>query len=131
SLLQGALALLLIVALHVVLRMNGVADEDVRLVTFVTIVLTNVGLIFVNRTFDGSLDAALRRPNASLRIMLAVLALVLALVLGLPWFRHVFGFGAVHWTYLMASVAVSVALALMLEWMKRWWSPLADVQSSG
>ena len=128
SLLQGALALLVVVALHVALRFGGVVDEDVRLVTFVTVVLTNVALIFVNRTFGGSLDGALRRPNASLRIMLVVLTIVLALVLGLPWFRHVFGFGTVHWSYLMASVAVSAALALVLEWMKRWWSPLASAQ---
>ena len=66
SLLQGALAFVLVAAIFIVAVRRGMPETEVRALTFFSLVLAIIGLIFVNRSFSASLMTALRRPNPAL-----------------------------------------------------------------
>ncbi|HZR37419.1 MAG TPA: cation-translocating P-type ATPase [Nevskia sp.] len=125
SLLQGVLVLILIIGFHAALRATGMPQADARAMTFISLVLANVALIFVNRSFSSSLAEAVRRPNAALWRGLAGLTALLSAVLYVPYLRHLFGFGMLHWDDLLLSMGVCAALLCGLEAAKRRLSPLA------
>ncbi|MBL6749589.1 MAG: cation-translocating P-type ATPase [Nevskia sp.] len=130
SLLQGVLTTCLVLGFHAALRRAQMPDPDARAISFVSLVLTNVALIFVNRNFGGSLLEALRQPNPILWRMLAALVVLLGAVLYTPFLKHLFGFGTLHWDDLGISLGASTALLLVLEALKPLLSPLAQAASA-
>ena len=121
SLLQGSLAL---VALAVVLLVGIGRDmptDELRALMFTSLVLINVGLIVVNRSFSSSLTVALRRPNLFLWFLLALVAGVLTVALTWPPAMDLFQFGTLHVDDLGVSLAATVGLILCLEALKPWW----------
>jgi Ca2+-transporting ATPase len=124
SLLQGALALLLVSAIYVSSLLLGSSESEVRALTFVSLVLTNIGLIFVNRSFEGSLMSAVRRPNPILWGLIGATAAVLAITLSWPPARLLFKFGPLHADDLLlclgAGLAVFVASNLVKTVIRRW-----------
>ncbi len=121
SLLQGVLAL---VALAIVLFVGISRDmptDELRALMFTSLVLINVGLIVVNRSFSSSLSVALRRPNAFLWFLLSVVAAVLTLALTWPPAMDLFQFGPLHADDLGVSLIVTVGLIVCLEAVKPWW----------
>ena len=121
SLLQGALA---VVALAVVLLVGIGRDmptEELRALMFTSLVLINVGLIVVNRSFSSSLSVALRRPNLFLWFLLAVVASVMTAALTWPPAMDLFQFGPLHADDLGVSLVVTVVLILCLEALKPLW----------
>ena len=121
SLLQGALAL---VALAVVLLVGIGRDmptDELRALMFTSLVLINVGLIVVNRSFSSSLSAALRRPNMFLWLLLSLVAGVLTVALTWPPAMDLFRFGPLHADDLGVTLIATVGLILGLEALKPWW----------
>ena len=121
SLLQGALA---VVALAVVLLVGIGRDmptEELRALMFTSLVLINVGLIVVNRSFSSSLSVALRRPNLFLWFLLAVVASVMTAALTWRPAMDLFQFGPLHADDLGVSLIATVVLILCLEALKPWW----------
>ena len=120
-LLQGALA---VVALAVVLLVGIGRDmptEELRALMFTSLVLINVGLIVVNRSFSSSLSVALRRPNLFLWFLLAVVASVMTAALTWRPAMDLFKFGPLHADDLGVSLVVTVVLILCLEALKPLW----------
>ena len=58
SLLQGTFALVLVSAIFLVASRRGMPEAEVRALTFFSLVLAIVGLIFVNRSFSASVVTA-------------------------------------------------------------------------
>ena len=126
SLLQGLVTLGLLLGFHAALRAAGMPEPDAHAISFVSLVLTNVALIFVNRSFSTSLVDAVRRPNVLLWRGLLLLATLLLAVLYVPYLKHLFGFGTLHWDNLALSTCASILLICGLEISKRWLSPLVQ-----
>ncbi len=85
SVLQGGLAFGLIGAIFLIALQSGMPDDEVRALTFISLVLSIVSLILINRSFSTSLIAAFRRPNPTLAwILLAVTAILGSSSFGLP-----------------------------------------------
>lgn len=89
--------------------------------TFFSLVLTIVGLIFVNRTFSESLLIALLRPNRSLVIVVAVVAAALGGTLLWPLASSLFQFGPLHLDDLTVTLAAGIAVLVCLELLKHFW----------
>ncbi len=121
GLLQGGLAL---AALAVVL-FAGVArdmpEDELRALMFTSLVLINVSLILVNRSFSSSLVVAARRPNAFLWYLLGLVATVLTVALTWPPAMALFRFGPLHLDDLVVSAASGIALLLIMELIKPFW----------
>ena len=118
SLLQGAVAFALVATIFLVALGRGMPEAEVRSLTFFSLVLTIVGLIFVNRSFGASLVTALRRPNPALGFVLLGVAAMLSLTLLWPFARGLFRFGPLHLDDLALALGAGVFVLVFLELLK-------------
>lgn len=93
----------------------GLADAQVRALTFSTLVLAIVALILVNRTGSASPIAALTRPNRALAVVLPLVAAVLAVVLFWAPAQVMFGFATLPTPMLAVPPLAAIALLFGLE----------------
>jgi Ca2+-transporting ATPase len=121
SVLQGAAALLVVVAAYVIASARGLAPDEVRTLSFVALLGVNVALIFSTRTFGSSLRAAMGRPNRSLLWGLGAVVTSVALVLGLAPIRGFFGLGSLRGSDLLLCLSAAASLVGLLAWFKRRW----------
>jgi Ca2+-transporting ATPase len=130
SLLQGALALALVATIFVVASSRGMPEREVRALTFFSLVVTIVSLIFVNRSFSASLGAALRRPNPALAWVLMAVATMLGLTLLWPLASSLFRFGPLHADDLSLTLAAGLLVLGALEALKPTRSEVTRPRSS-
>jgi Ca2+-transporting ATPase len=96
-------------------------ETELRALTFFTLVIVIIALIFVNRSFKASLVTALGRPKPSLVLVLVTVAGILAMVNLLPAARDIFRFGPLHADDLILTAGAGVAVLLVLEAAKPLW----------
>jgi Ca2+-transporting ATPase len=121
SLVQGAFALLLVGSVYFLGIRRGMPEGEVRALAFAALVLTNIGLVLVNRSFSSSLWRAVSRRNPALWIVLGVaLPLLLA---GVSWqpAQAIFRFGPLHADDLAICLGAAAGLLVALELLKRLW----------
>ena len=121
SLLQGGLALTALAAVLFAGVAREMPEEELRALMFTSLVLINVSLILVNRSFSSSLVVALRRPNAFLWFLLAAVAAVLTVALTWPPAMTLFRFGPFHIHDLAVSAGAGLSLLLLMELIKPLW----------
>lgn len=92
-----------------------------RVLLFTSLVLINMGLILVNRSFKASLVRAILQPNRSLWILLGTVSVLLAIAILWPPARSLFHFGRLHWDDLSICAAVGVSSLIALEALKSVW----------
>jgi len=100
---------------------QGMAENEIRALTFFSLVLTIVGLIFVNRSFSASLLTAITRPNRSLMIVVVVVASTLSGTLLWPFATNLFRFGPLHLNDLAVTIGAGFAVLACLELLKPLW----------
>ncbi len=121
SVVQGMLAFALVAGIFLFALHWGMPEDKIRALTFFSLVLTIVGLIFVNRTFSESLLTALVRPNASLAFVVVVVAAALGGTLLLPLASNLFQFGPLYLDELAVTFAAGAAVLVCLEFLKPFW----------
>ena len=121
SLLQGALVLALVAAVYAVALKTGLPEPEVRALAFVSLIFTNVGLIFANRSFAASPIKALRQPNAPLWWITAATGSLIALILLLPPARSLFRFGPLHGDDVAICFGAGLATLAILQALKPFW----------
>jgi len=89
--------------------------EDARVLTFATLVISDLGLILANRARSGSIFTALQPRNRALEIVLAGAVALLVIVIAAPGLRQLFGFGVVHADDLLV---IGAAALLALVWLE-------------
>jgi len=128
---QGAGLLLLLILVFAGVRSAAKSDDAARAVMFMALVLSNLGLIYANRSWA---RAAWRTPSTPNRafvwIALATLAL-LACVLAIPGVSQLFAFTAPTAPMLLAGAGVAAVGLLWFQGVKwgfrRWRAdPIAD-----
>jgi Ca2+-transporting ATPase len=99
----------------------GLPETDARSLTFVSLVLVDLGLVLVNRSFATSLAELIGKANRALVWVTAVTVALLALVLISPVGRALFRFGPLHADDLTLVVLIVVSVFATLEFLKRFW----------
>ena len=92
SLLQGLGVLLILVALYGFALNRGLDESRARAVAFTTLIVANIGLILINRSWTHSIMTTIRAPNPALWWVAGGATLFLALVLQVPALRELFRF---------------------------------------
>jgi len=115
---QGGVALGLVATIFVVALGQGMPVDEVRALTFFSLVTAIVALIFANRSFSPSPLAALLRPNWLLGIALGVVAVSLSAMLLWPPAQGLFRFGPLHLNDLAWVGATGLAALLLVEALK-------------
>jgi Ca2+-transporting ATPase len=108
-------ALLVVCGALIIVTHEQFAANDMRAVVFSTLVLTNVGLIFVNRSFHASFIGIFLRPNPALWLLMGVVGAVLGAALYWQPLQELFRFGPLHWGDLMICTGAALALVATLE----------------
>ncbi len=126
SVFQGSSVLGIVLAIFLVSLRLGKPEPEARALTFTTLVVANLALILVNRSWDRPLWATLRRPNRALWwIVFGTLAL-LGGVLCVPPVRELFRMSILHWDDLALSGAAGVA---SVGWFEVWKAVRARARS--
>ena len=119
SLIQGLfvlLATLLVLgyALHL-----GASDELARALTFSTVVIGNLGLILVNRSWRHSILGTVKKYNPALWWVITAALIFLMLVLSVPMLRGIFHFAPVSPLQFLYCVMAGLASVLWFELYKK------------
>jgi Ca2+-transporting ATPase len=96
SLGQGVIVLVFVAGLYVVSLYRGLPEADARALTFAALVVTNLGLVLLNRARGEPFWVGLRRPNAALWLVTGGTAALLAAILAIEPARRLFRFGPLH-----------------------------------
>ena len=121
SVLQGVLVFMLVGAIYIIASRRSMPADEVRALTFFSLVLSIVSLILVNRSFSTSLVTAIRRANITLAWILAAVAGILALSLLVPAVQNLFNFGPLHWDDLSLTLGAAATILVALELAKTFW----------
>ncbi|MHB8477027.1 MAG: cation-translocating P-type ATPase [Steroidobacteraceae bacterium] len=118
ALLQGFIALAILAGVLISASRMGKAEADLRALVFTSLVLINMGLILVNRSFESSLARALLRPNRALWMLLGGVSVLLGIAVFWPPAQSLFHFGKLHWNDLAVCLVVGAVSLLGLEVLK-------------
>ncbi|HXZ45196.1 MAG TPA: cation-translocating P-type ATPase C-terminal domain-containing protein, partial [Pseudolabrys sp.] len=119
SLLQGAGVLLVMLAIFGLTLYRGLAENEARSLTFTALVVANLALVFINRSWTRSLWQTLCLPNPALWRVTGAALLLLAAVLYVPPLRELFRFAPLHAPDLIFCVTAGVVSVLWFELFKR------------
>jgi P-type Ca2+ transporter type 2C len=104
--LQGLVMLAATLAVYLWAVLGDRPDEVVRSITFAALVVGNLALIAVNRSWRLSVWRALReRRNPTLKWMIAAAGTLLVVLLAVPWLRNAFHFGPIRLRDAIVAVA--------------------------
>lgn len=92
---------------------------DAIALSFATLVLSNILLMFANRSWTQTFFATLRRPNSSLWWISGVTFVGLGVVLYLPMLRKLFHFSLLHPVDLGLCLLAAAIPAMLFEVVKR------------
>jgi Ca2+-transporting ATPase len=119
SLGQGVVVLAFVAGLYVLALRQGLPEADARALTFAALVVTNLGLVLLNRARGETFWAGLRRRNVALWCATAATAAVLAAILAIEPARQLFHFGPLHADDAAVAVASGVLVLMLLALSER------------
>ena len=115
SLAQGVAVLLAVLVLYAAALYFGYGDEEARALSFSALIVANVGLIFVNRSWTENAVSRMRIPNKALWLVTGGALAFLACSLYVPALRRVFRFAYLHPPDVALCVLVGIASVLWVE----------------
>jgi len=119
SVLQGTGALAAALLVFLVSLNIGASESDARMLTFSTLVLTNLALIITNRSLTRSAWAGRRTPNAALRWIAAGALAILGLILYVPFVGGLFRMSRPHADDAVVVVVAGIGALVWMEAVKR------------
>jgi P-type Ca2+ transporter type 2C len=121
SLLQGVLVLGVVTTILFMAPGYGFDTDQVRALTFHSLVLCVIALIFVDRSVSSSIITAIIRPNRALAYVLPIVAVLLAVTVFWAPARELFRFGALDAQWLVVPLGAGVTVLVVLELLKPIW----------
>jgi Ca2+-transporting ATPase len=118
SLLQGLSVLAMILGVFVISLNRGQSEDEARALTFTTLIIANLGLIFTNRSWTRIVLDTLRSPNAALWWVTGGALIFLGLVLYVPFLQNLFRFSFLHPLDILICFAAGVVSILWFEVLK-------------
>ena len=118
SLLQGAGVLALLLAVFLIPLARGRGELEARALTFATLVVANLALILVNRSWTRSLLATLHVRNRALWWVIGAALGMLGLVLYVPALREIFRMAILHLDDVALALGTGVASVAWFEVLK-------------
>ena len=116
---QGLLVLALLAAIYILALDRGMPTEDLRALVFVSLVMANMALVLVNRSFGFGLAGRHGAANRAPALVYTVAAIVLAVAIYWPPAQALFHFGTFHLHDLAVAIGGCLLLIAVLEILKR------------
>jgi len=118
SILQGLSVLVIVLAVFAISMKRGQGELDARALTVTTLIIANLGLIFVNRSWSRTFFSTLSAPNPALWWVTAGTAAGLCCILYVPFLRNLFHFAFLHPFDVVICLAAGLLSILWFEMMK-------------
>jgi Ca2+-transporting ATPase len=118
SILQGLFSLAMILIVCKMSLSEHDKETETTTLTFLTLIVSNLCLIFTNRSWNQSLFRNLLDTNKVLLFVLTAVVLSLGLIFSVPVLNRLFHFGMVSYTHILFCVAAGVASILWFEAVK-------------
>jgi Ca2+-transporting ATPase len=118
SLSQGASVFIFLTALWLYLWKSGNTEPNIRSLTFVALLFSNLGLIWSNRSWNAPIPRIWNRPNKALWWVTGCALSALALAVYVPHLRQVFRFEALHPIDIVLSAGAAAAGVTWFEMYK-------------
>lgn len=118
GLLQGVSVLMIVLAVYLSALLGWQDALDATALSFTTLVVANLGLIFANRSWTRTIWSTLQSPNPALWWVFGGTLFFLALVLYVPFLRDLFHFSALHPADLAICLGGGVLSVLWFEGLK-------------
>ena len=113
GLIQGLGVLAVVLCIYAYCMVQNMGEGEARMLSFTCMVLSNLGLIFTNRSWSHSILATLRIPNKALWWISGFAVGFLTLVLSVPFLRDLFQFAPMHrWEAAMIAAAVTISVLI-------------------
>jgi P-type Ca2+ transporter type 2C len=117
---QGASVLGVLLLLFAAAYYLGAGEFDARALTFSGLIVANLGMILVNRSWTRTVFETIRSPNSALWWVISLALIFLAAVLYIPALQTLFRFSVLHPNDLLLSLAAGLAGVLWFELLKLW-----------
>jgi Ca2+-transporting ATPase len=119
SLMQGFAITLLVLTMLLFGMKYGLASGDLRAISFVALVIANLGLIIVNLSIERSLLRSTMRQNKALTYVLLGTIALLALILEIPFLRDLFNFSELHLIDIAMALGAGLIGVVIIRWIRR------------
>ena len=118
GLLQGASVLVIVLAVYLTALLGWQDAMDATALSFTTLVIANLGLIFANRSWSRTILSTLRSPNPALWWVFGGTLFFIALVLYVPFLRGLFHFSFLHLDDILICLTGGTVSILWFEGVK-------------
>jgi P-type Ca2+ transporter type 2C len=116
--LQGMSSLLVVLAIYLSAIYGWLNEADAIALSFTTLVISNVSLILVNRSWTKAIWKTLTVPNAALWWVVASASLFLGLALYVPFLQKIFHFSTLHFNDIALCLAGGFMSIVWFEVLK-------------
>ena len=117
---QGLVLLLMLVIVYLLATWATLPEPQVRALTFTAMIVGDIWLIFINRSWSMSMLKAFQLPNPALWWVVCIALLMLSLTLYMPVMQHLFRFEPPVASILALTIgAVSASLMLIAALIKQ------------
>lgn len=118
GLLMGLSVLLICLAVYFISRHLNRPVDEMRTLTFTTLIIANIGLIFINRSTTRSIIELFRERNRAVRWVVGGAMAFLSLVLFVPPVRSLFHFDILHPDDLLICLGAGILAIAWFELIK-------------
>ncbi len=118
SLLQGLIVLIVVGGVYAISLIRGLAENEVRILTFTTLVVANLALILTNRSRESTIRETLGSPNSTLWWIFFGTLVILGIALVLPPVRDIFRFAPLPLVDLSICISAGCFSVLWFEVFK-------------
>jgi len=120
SVLQGLSVLAVVLVVFAAAYYGGRGEQEARALTFTTLVIANLALIFTNRSWGRTILGSLRLSNPALWWVVGGTIGFLGLVIFVPFLRELFRFSVLHPSDLAVCIGAALCSILWFEILKLW-----------
>ena len=118
SFFQGLCALFFVILAYKISLNFGQTQNDSRTIAFVTLIITNLGLILSNRYWSMNIINTFKIKNKALIFVIIGALMFLALVIYVPFLQNLFYFSFMRLTDLAIAFSAGVLSILLFEVIK-------------
>ncbi len=115
---QGIIALAILGAMWAIANQQGMSETEIRSLVFVALIIINLSLILINRSFSASILKIFKHKNPILGWGSLGIMGLFGIILFTPFAKGLFSLGDVHLHDVMFAVLAGITSMLLLEWMK-------------
>lgn len=115
---QGGIALAILGAMWVIAHQNGMTEKEIRSLIFISLIIINLSLILINRSFSASILKIFKHKNPILGWGTIGMAVLFAIIFFTPFSKGLFNLGDVHFHDVMFALLAGLISMVLLEGIK-------------